>query len=145
MGAIDEEPPGLDRRQARQRHRQPVGVGQNLDLDRHAGVFGQSRLNAFGLLVRRREGVDAPDALVLVFLENGVGRTLQHDVGVERLGRGFGVGAGAVCDYLDSCLGHSLKRRYHDESKQLRTHIRVFQPTEGSGISWLKHRLNLRR
>jgi hypothetical protein len=39
--AVDEEAPGPHRRQARQRHGQPVGVGQGLDGDAQLGMAGQ--------------------------------------------------------------------------------------------------------
>ncbi|MNQ99394.1 hypothetical protein D3C85_1151270 [compost metagenome] len=104
--AIDEEAPGLDRRQARQAHGQPVGVGQlldnNLQTRRRAQGFGY----ALGFVVRRREGVDAPHPLVLILLQNGVGRVFQHGIGVDGGGGGFGRGAVAACDHLNCGLGH---------------------------------------
>ena len=75
-------------------------------MDGHLGVFGQARLQGLGLFGGRREGVDAPDALVLVFLEDGIGGPFQHDVGVDGLGGGFSGGAGAAGDNLECGLGH---------------------------------------
>ena len=104
--AIDEETPRLDRREAGQRHGQPVGVGQLFDHDLKPAVIAQDGGHAFGLFVRGGEAVDAPDFLVLVFLEDGIGCAFKQDVGVNRFGCAFSRVSRAARDYLNCRLGH---------------------------------------
>ena len=105
MRPIDEEAPGAPRRQARQGHGQPVGVGQLLDRDGDR-IVGQGRLQPLDLLGRGREGVDAPDVAILVLLQDGIGRALQRGIGVDGGGGGLCVFARPPCDYLNCRLGH---------------------------------------
>ena len=77
VGAIDEEASRPHRRQAGQRHRQPVGVREHLHADHKAFVRSQRLPHALGLVRVRGEDVDAPDVMILVLLQDGVGRALQ--------------------------------------------------------------------
>ena len=107
MHAVDEEAPGPHWRQARQRHGQPVGVGQGFHGHSQFGIGGQRRLQSLDLVVRRWEGVDAPDVVVFVLLEDRIGRTLQGGVGVDGFCRGFSHGARAAGDDLERLVGHA--------------------------------------
>src|SRR5690606_31794455 len=104
--AIDEEAPRLDRRQARQAHGQPVGVRQLLDHHFQARGGAQDLGDALGLLVAGREGVDAPDFLVLILFQDRVGGAFQQGVGVDGGGGGLGRGAVAAGDHLNCGFGH---------------------------------------
>src|SRR5690606_16470938 len=101
VGAVDEEAAGLDRRQAGQGHGQPVGVGQLVDGDGQAVVGLEPGLDAGGLVVGGREGVDPPDAAILILLEDGIGGAFQQRIGVEVGGGGFGDGPGAPRNNLN--------------------------------------------
>ena len=106
MCAVDEEAPGLDRRQTGQGHGQPVGVGQLLDQKGQTVATGQQRLQPLDLIVAGREGVDAPEAGVLVLFQNRIGDALQHRIGIDRDGGGFSGGAQTARDNLNCGLGH---------------------------------------
>ncbi len=109
--AVDEEAPGPYRRQARERHGQPVGVGQVLGDGDQAGEAAEHAPEGVGLLVVARKGVDAPAAGVLVFLEDRIGGALQLQVGVDRQSGGLGLGSRPAGDDLDGGLRHARKAR----------------------------------
>ena len=109
MGAEHEEPARAHRRQARQRHGQPVGVGELLDHRLHVGEFGQGGDQAVGFFGRGREGVDPPDVAVLVLFQDRIGRPFQQRIGVDRFGGGFGHGARAAGDDLNGVLAHARR------------------------------------
>ncbi len=106
MGSIDEEATGLDGRQARQAHGQPVGIGQLLDHHIQFALLSQDGRDALGFIFGRREGVDAPDTLILVLFQNRIGSPFQQGVFVDRGGRVFGGVTRAAGNDLDCGLGH---------------------------------------
>ena len=100
MDPEDEEATGADRRQAGERHGQPVGIGQHLRRDRQTRMVGQHCLEGRHLLRLGGIGVDPPQAVILVLLQDGVGGPLQQGMGVDVAGGGLGEGAGAAGDDL---------------------------------------------
>ena len=109
MGAVDEEPPGANRRQAGQRHGQPVGVGELVGDHPQAREAVQDGDQGGLFVVGVREGVDAPDVPRLVFLEDGIGQALGDRILVDRDGGGLGHGARASRNGLNGIGGHRLR------------------------------------
>ncbi len=104
--AIDEEAAGADRRQARERHGQPVGVSQHLGDGDQLPECAEHPAEGLGLAVIAGEAVDPPAAGVLVLLEDGIGGALQFEIGVDGRRGGLGLGLGSAGDDLDGGLAH---------------------------------------
>ena len=129
--AVDEEATRSHRRQARQRHGQPVGVGQGVARDLQV-VLRQQRHHAFVFVFRGREGVDAPDVLVLVLFQDRVGRAFEARMVVDGVGGGLGFDARtAGDDLLGRIVGHDAPTRARRPKK------RAFS---ASSCRWRPHR-----
>ncbi len=94
VGAIDEEPPGPYWRQAGERHGQPIGVDQRLGDYVEGGKVGQDLGDRGGLIRLGGEGIDAPDVLVLVLLNDREGEGLGGGIGFQSRGGGLGLARG---------------------------------------------------
>ncbi len=110
VGPVDEEPAGPHRRQAREREREPVGVGEILGRQGE-GEGAKAAADAVRLGAVERPRVEPPQPAGLVLLEVGTGGRFEPRVGLQggdggahHLGRASGADLDRLADYAGSAV-----------------------------------------